>query len=199
MKPQTIILTISEEYGYRHWYAVLSEQQFAQLQKDWQTIKGLSCIVPVQFLIPQARPLWALPVTPEHQIYLTQNGLAEHNVRIRGAHIHQSDDSGLAGVAYDIPEQEEFEFLGKTYTHDEVSALFNEYSNRESREFYRYSSADPKLADDPVMFPEAWDSYSGNVPKLEISEIFVWPEDQPLPAGFTRTEDGKIVKEPQDD
>jgi hypothetical protein len=190
----TIILSISEEYGYRNWYAILSERQFEQLKEDWQTLKGLNCLVPVQFLVPQAKPLWALPFTQEHQVYLTQDGLAQHNVRIRSAHIHEPDDSGLADLKYSIPEQRTFEFLGTEYTEDEVTKLMHEYSDRESREFERTRAAHPEIATMPVMYPEAWQAYSSNLPIFEVTEIIAWPDDEPLPDGFERDEDGNIFK-----
>lgn len=191
----TVLLTISEEYGYRNWYAVLSSELYEQLKKDWQTLKGLNCLVPVQFLIPQARPLWILPYTPEHSKYLTLDGLAGENVRIRSAHIHQADDSHLDYLDFSIPEQEDFEFRGKAYTEKEVSDLHEFYSDQEQRMCDRYAEAYPQLAELPVMYPEVWHQYSENVPKLKIKEIFVWPEDQPLPPGFVRDENGRITRE----
>lgn len=194
MPRKTVLLTISEEYGYRNWYAVLTRAEYEQVCADWQTLKGLNCLVPVRFLIPQAKPLWMLRYTPEHAFTLTLDGLAGADVEIVGAHIHQSDDSGLGGVDYDIPEQETFEFKGREYTDDEVHALHSADRDREDVEINAVIAKNPEMWRDPVVQPQAWYDYSDNTPKMEITNIFVWPEDMELPEGFERTEDGKIIK-----
>lgn len=200
MKPRrTVLLTISEEYGYRNWYAVLTRAEYEQLCADWKTLKGLNCLVPVQFLIPQAKPLWALRYTPEHAFTLTLDGLASHDVEIVGAHIHEADDSGLGKVKYDIPDQRPFEFKGRVYSYEAVTALMDEYKAREDVEFDKTLAEHPELATEPVSQPAAWYEYSDNTPKMEITNIFTWPEDQPLPAGFIRDEAGKIIKENADE
>jgi hypothetical protein len=194
MPSKTVLLTISEEYGYRNWYAVLTRAEYEQVCADWKTLKGLNCLVPVRFLIPQAKPLWILRFTPEHAFTMTVEGLAGMDVEIVGAHIHESDDSGLGGVDYSIPEQETFEFKGKAYTYDAVLDLFQADKDLESVETDKTLEEHPELATDPVVTPQAWHEYSDNVPKFELTKIMVWPEDMELPSGFERTEDGTIIK-----
>lgn len=194
MPRKTVLLTISEEYGYRNWYAVLTRAEYEQICADWKTMKGLNCLVPVRFLVPQAKPLWMLKYTPEHAFTLTLDGLAGMDVEIVGSHIHESDDSGLGGIKYDIPEQETFEFKGREYTYDDVCALHSADRDREDVEINAVIAENPEMWRDPVVQPPAWYDYSANVPKMEITNIFVWPEDMELPEGFERTDDGKIIK-----
>jgi hypothetical protein len=194
MPRKTVLLTISEEYGYRNWYAVLTRAEYEQICADWKTMKGLNCLVPVRFLVPQAKPLWMLKYTPEHAFTMTLDGLAGMDVEIVGSHVHQADDSGLGGVDYDIPEQETFEFKGREYTDDEVHALHSADRDREDVEINAVIAKNPEMWRDPVVQPQAWYDYSDNTPKMEITNIFVWPEDMELPEGFERTDDGKIIK-----
>jgi hypothetical protein len=194
MPRKTVLLTISEEYGYRNWYAVLTRAEYDQICADWQTMKGLNCLVPVRFLVPQAKPLWMLKYTPEHAFTMTLDGLAGMDVEIVGSHIHQADDSGLGDIKYDIPEQDTFEFKGREYTDDEVHALHSADRDREDVEINAVIAENPEMWRDPVVQPQAWYDYSDNTPRMEITNIFVWPEDMELPEGFERTDDGTIIK-----
>jgi hypothetical protein len=194
MPRKTVLLTISEEYGYRNWYAVLTRAEYDQICADWQTMKGLNCLVPVRFLVPQAKPLWMLKYTPEHAFTMTLDGLAGMDVEIVGSHIHQADDSGLGDIKYDIPEQDTFEFKGREYTDDEVHALHSADRDREDVEINAVIAENPEMWRDPVAQPQAWYEYSDSTPRMEITNIFVWPEDMELPEGFERTDDGKIIK-----
>jgi hypothetical protein len=117
-----VVMFITEEYGYRHWLDVLTEQEFDQFVARWKTIKGLSCLVPVQFLLPGA-------YLANREEFLA----AEENAEARGdrcvsAHIHQSDDSSIEGVDYVIPEQDDFEIDGRVYTEEEVSNLYDSFN-----------------------------------------------------------------------
>lgn len=108
------ILHIVEEFGFREWYAVLSDERWEELREEWKTVKGLSCLVPVPFLIPEAvHP----PILPEHEWLLGED------VEVFSAHIHEGDDSYLADVDHTIPEGD-FEFKGVRYTKEQVSDLY---------------------------------------------------------------------------
>lgn len=120
---------ISEEYGFRSWYAVLSDESWDRIQQDWKTIKGLNCLVPVPFLIPEAH---SFPILPEHQRFVNED------VEVVSAHIHQHDDSGIEGVEHKIPEGD-FEFKGVAYTEGQVRDIFEEYQAKyqETHKFRR--------------------------------------------------------------
>lgn len=114
------VLRIDEEYGFREWYAVLSDERWEEVQREWRTIKGLTCLVPVPFLIPEAvQP----PVLPEHE------GLS--GFEMVSAHIHQYDDSNLGDLDYRIPEGD-FEFKGVRYTEEQVSELYDRHTEIQS-------------------------------------------------------------------
>jgi hypothetical protein len=49
-----ITICIEEEYGYRYWLARLTDKEYAKLIGRWENITGLNCLVPVDFIIPQA-------------------------------------------------------------------------------------------------------------------------------------------------
>ncbi len=106
-----MLLYIQEEYGYREWLAEVSEEEFTDLKRRWQTMRGLFCSVPVQLIIPQAREM-------EDKDF--------EDLRIspydKGCHIHECDDSYLEEVDYDIPEDESFWLDGKSYSHQDIYA-----------------------------------------------------------------------------
>lgn len=124
-----IIVNISEEYGCNHWYAALSNERFEELKSEWQTIKGLNCLVPVRFLIPEALNF---PLRPEHAQFADDKYLEANSIEVVNAHIHECDDSFLEGADYDIPEGE-FEFKGKTYSEDEVLKIFHRYRDEDEK------------------------------------------------------------------
>ena len=133
-----IFLLISEEYGCQEWYAVLSEDQFGNLKKRWATIKGLNCLVPVNFIIEQAKPLCS------HEKFPIKLGEGETFVELQdvdffmdviSAHIHQSDDSYISTVDYEILEGDEFEMEGISYSSEQVYNLFDQYKEKNNNLF----------------------------------------------------------------
>lgn len=110
-----IILDIIEEYGYRNWKALLTECEFDNLVDRWKSIKGLNCLIPVNFIIPQAE-------ISQHDKDID----FIENYKIISCHIHESEDSWIKGVEYKIPDQEDFEMDGKKYTQEQVNRLFEE-------------------------------------------------------------------------
>lgn len=111
-----VLVSISEEYGYQEWYAVYSQQEFAKIVDRWNSMKGLNCLVPVDFIFPGAKPYFdQIPVCVS----------AVDNYEMLGAHVHQSDDSFLDG-GNKVPEAEQFEIEGRVYTDEEISKLFQE-------------------------------------------------------------------------
>lgn len=166
-----IILNISEEYGCNHWYAVLSDERYEQLKNEWLTIRGLNCLVPVRFLIPEALNF---PLLPEYAQFADEKYLEANNIQVINAHIHQSDDSFLEGVDGDIPEGE-FEFKGIRYSEDQVYEIFHQYRDE----------------DDKIESSSAPNNLSFG---LDVTEILEWPDDVALPVGWIRTKD-KIVKD----
>lgn len=117
------VLFIDEEYGYRHWIADLTEEEWQALQQRWRTIRGLNCLVPVRFLVPKAKLIeWEDVDSPDF-------GKKFHAERARAtvfAHVHECDDSRLTGCDdYEIPEipgdgRMGFEIDGRYYTHQEL-------------------------------------------------------------------------------
>jgi hypothetical protein len=113
------VLFIDEEYGYKHWIADLTDAEWEALQKRWRTIKGMNCLVPVRFLVPQAKLIeWEDADSPDF-------GKKFHECRNRAtvfAHFHEEDDSRLSGCDdYEIPEipgdyRKGFEIDGRYYT-----------------------------------------------------------------------------------
>jgi len=153
-----VILYISEEYGYRTWYAVLTDERWEELKSEWCTLKALNCLVPVPFLIPEARsfPLW-----PEHEKYANVDVLRAENVRLMRAHIHEPDDSGISTVDYVIPPQsedtgDEFEFKGQVYTEEDVARLHAEYAQRYNSGWEVRLAEHPELATADIGPPAIW-------------------------------------------
>jgi hypothetical protein len=180
-------LHISEEYGYNSWYAVLSDERFEELKNNWKTIKGLNCLVPVRFLVPEAVNF---PLLKKDEYLSDRSYLEKNKIRIENAHIHQSDDSYLADVEYEIPEQDNFEFMGVKYSENELNEIFNKYRSEDNKEYERRYEESPEKFQCGIV-PEAWQR-SGFGP---LDEIFDWPEDAPLPTGWTRANDGRIVRQ----
>ena len=131
-----IFLLISEEYGCQEWYAVLSEDQFENLKKRWITIKGLNCLVPVNFIIEQAKPLCnheKFPIKVGDTFVDLQD--VDFFMNVVSAHIHQSDDSYISTVDYEIPEGDEFEMEGISHSREHVYNLFDQYKKRNNSLF----------------------------------------------------------------
>jgi hypothetical protein len=171
-----IVLNISEEYGCDHWYAVMTEDRYEELKREWQTIKGLNCLVPVRFLIPEASNF---PLKPEHAQFADEKYIENNDVKVVNSHIHQCDDSYLEGVDYEIPEGE-FEFKGKSYSEDDVYKIFRQYRDEEDK--IRGENEQESQAPDHLELG------------LEIDAIHYWPEDVALPNGWVRTEEGIVQK-----
>jgi hypothetical protein len=96
---------IVEEYGYRDWLAKLDPWEYQDLIRRWKTIRGLTCLVPVKLIVPQAKELDDLrPVEVKYD---------------KRCHIHEHDDSYLQDVDYKIPEDTHFWMDGRMYTEDE--------------------------------------------------------------------------------
>jgi len=119
-----VLLLISEEFGYKEWYAILTRAEYAQLEQDWATIQGLTCLVPVTLLIPQAHQ-W--PWLPEHAKYENLVG-----VTVQTCHVHESDDSSLGTLEFTIPEQKTFEFKGVEYTRSMLADVSKEHLRAEA-------------------------------------------------------------------
>jgi hypothetical protein len=125
-----VFLKISEEYGFQSWYAFLTNEEFEEAKRRWQTIKGLNCLVPVQFIFPQAKMYdrgverWNLRFTDERfqpEDYEFENIWGQ--IAIVCAHVHQSDDSYLDCVEYEIPESDYFEMDGKIYSDSDITTI----------------------------------------------------------------------------
>lgn len=120
-------LIISEEYGCQMWYAILSEMEFEKLSNKWKTIRGLNCLVPVNFIIENAKPLvqydFFVVKYFDKEIHLVD---VENFFEIVDCHIHQWDDSFIGNVEYEIP-QGNFEINGKSFSNEEVEAIFHQY------------------------------------------------------------------------
>ena len=56
-----ITIWIQEEYGHRNWVATLTNQEYRDLIRRWQTMRGLTCTVPVDLIIPQAEQVASRP------------------------------------------------------------------------------------------------------------------------------------------
>ncbi len=108
-----ITLWIVEEYGYRDWIAVLNETECADLLKRWSTIRGLTCLVPVTLIVPQA-----VEVEEGHPYYPLNVWEAQRKNWLR-AHIHEHDDSHMPGNEHEIPEDEHFWMDGRRYEKNE--------------------------------------------------------------------------------
>lgn len=85
-----ITLYIREEYGFAHWVATLTAEEYRNLIRRWETIRGLSSAVPVDVIVPQAKPV-RLKELDETTVDAT-------------CHIHQCGDSYLDGSTYTVSE-----------------------------------------------------------------------------------------------
>lgn len=119
-----VILLITEEYGYQHWLAVLEPAEFDAAVARWKTMKGLNCLVPVTLLFPQA------VLSNREELAAAEEQAAATGDKVVAVHVHEADDSRIAGVDYEIPDAENFEIDGKVYSEDEITAIF-EASRRE--------------------------------------------------------------------
>ena len=140
---KNILVSISEEYGYQHWWAVYTPEQFEDIKRRWQTMKGLNCLVPVDLIFPGARGCFG-EWPPEA---LCPKNVDENYVTV-SAHVHQCDDSHLADVAYDIPpnadeDDDSFELDGVVYSYAEINNLRDESRKRRDDEFF---TAHPEYA-----------------------------------------------------
>lgn len=103
-----IKLIIDEEYGCRTWYTELTQEEYAQLLARWETMRGLSCLVPVKLIIPQA-----IEINDEQAIEIVDKDTWYR------CHIHECDDSHLEGSNYKIPEDSHFWMDGQKYEESE--------------------------------------------------------------------------------
>jgi hypothetical protein len=85
-----VTLYINEEYGCIHWLATLTVEEYRDLIRRWETIRGLSCSIPVQLIVPQAKQ-----VTFDQLDKMTVDATC---------HIHQCDDSYLDGSDHLLSE-----------------------------------------------------------------------------------------------
>lgn len=159
------ILFVNEEYGYNTWYAIISDERYEEIKSEWQTIKGLNCLVPVRFLFPEAKNL---PLYPEDQKYADKEYLAQNNIEIIDCHVHQSDDSFLAGINYEIPEQKRFEFKGKIYSEEEVYKILDEYRTKDQETYDERYASTPELFERGVVSPTAWNVIDGIGEEIEF-------------------------------
>ena len=123
-----VILLITEEYGYQHWMAVLTQTEFDATVARWKTIKGLHCLVPVPLLFPQAK------LSSREELVSAEEQATFYGDKIVSVHVHQADDSHIAGVVYEIPETENFEIDGKVYSEDEINDIYQAHKRETSRE-----------------------------------------------------------------
>lgn len=175
-----IVLEISEEYGYDQWYAIVSEERYEELKKEWQTIKGLNCLVPVRFLIPEALNF---PLRPEHAQFAEENYFELNNIKNVSVHVHDSDDSYFGDLEFEIPDQDDFEFKGVRYTDEEVNAIFQKYRDED---IANYEARNKEKETEAPWRPDGFGT---------IDAIYDWPDDVPLPSGWVRTSEGSIVRD----
>jgi hypothetical protein len=112
-----VTIRIEEEYGYRTWKAVLTEEEYKEVLRRWETMKGLYCSVPVQLIIPQA-----VEIDDSDPII---NVWKANDMGVKFCHIHECDDSYISGSEYVIPEYEDHLFFmdGVQYTYKDLCAL----------------------------------------------------------------------------
>jgi hypothetical protein len=104
-----MLLYISEEYGYRHWLAELTAEEYEELLARWSTMRGLNCLVPVFLIVPQAK---------EFDGTFVPCGALK-------CHLHECDDSYLEGSDYKIPNDlDGFWMSGIHYSTDRIRELF---------------------------------------------------------------------------
>jgi hypothetical protein len=137
-----VLVQISEEYGYQHWWALYTIEAFNEIRQRWKTMRGLNCLVPVDLIFPGARGCfgdWPPAAICENVV---------KDCVIVSAHVHECDDSYLQGVTYNIPpnadeNDDSFEIDGRVYSRKEIDALFDESRKRRNDEFF---TAHPEYA-----------------------------------------------------
>lgn len=107
-----IFLNISEEYGNKKWYAVMTAKEYDELKARWKTMRGLNCLVPVTLIVPQA--------TMRHPYFDTKPMYDWQKCIQKNAHIHESSDSFLEDVNYRIPKARNFWLEGKEYLEADI-------------------------------------------------------------------------------
>jgi hypothetical protein len=132
---KTILLNISEEYGYQHWWVLYTKNEFAEACRRWKTMKGLNCLVPVDLIFLGARGQFG-----EWPPKAVCKSLAA-KCKVYCAHVHEADDSHLATVSYTIPEtvdgnEDLFELDGVVYTDNQIMQLLDESRTRRNDDFY---------------------------------------------------------------
>lgn len=163
------IILIDEEYGYDQWYAIVSHDEYQEIENNWRSIRGLNCLVPVPFLIPQAQNY---PLLEEHKKYTLFKTLIEEKVEIICAHIHESDDSYLGGIKTEPDEH--FWFRGKKYEEQEVNEILQKHREAENR------------SGGPFITPPIWRAYNNKGNLLRRFVEAEWPEDEIIPEGWVR-------------
>jgi len=110
-----IIIDIDEEYGFRNWVAELTEEEYQQLLARWATIKGLNCLVPIPFIIPQAKRVEDGAPLPEGAL---------------SCHIHECDDSWLEGAGRGVPVTKDHSFWmdGICYSYETVKKMYDKWN-----------------------------------------------------------------------
>jgi hypothetical protein len=103
-----IKLLIEEEYGYRWWLAELTQDEYAQLLRRWETMRGLCCKVPVPLIVPQA-----VRISDDEMITMWNRESVESFYR---CHVDDYDSSYIEGSCYEIPLDEYFWMDGQKYS-----------------------------------------------------------------------------------
>ena len=101
-----VLLLIDEEYGYRHWYALITKKRYAELYENFCKMRPtLTCLVPITDVIHEAvqSPLIVYTLNGvKHFVLehcaLDDNHIAETDVTVRRAHIHEADDSWMESL-----------------------------------------------------------------------------------------------------
>jgi hypothetical protein len=130
-----VLIDIQEEYGYQHWWLLCTEDDFAEVCRRWQTMKNLSCLVPIDLVFPGARGQFN-QWPPEAAC----KSRAE-NARVVRAHVHQCDDSWLDDITYNIPtsldeSDDSFEIDGVVYTSEQIMSLLNESRAKRTADYF---------------------------------------------------------------
>ena len=115
--PNQILVLISEEYGYQHWFAVYNQRVYEQVKNRWQTMRNLNCIVPVTLIFPGAKQY----LDRDPPICKTEMA----DMTVSHAHVHQCDDSAFdACPKFNIPDDgEDFVINDTVFTDAELMAL----------------------------------------------------------------------------
>lgn len=82
-----VLLIITEEYGYCHWVAKMSEEEYNLLLLKWKSIlPELNCLVEVTTIIPQASQV---SVNDIIDLKISWTG------KVKYCHFHETNDSYL--------------------------------------------------------------------------------------------------------